>query len=103
MKIDTHSHIRGKVCVFRMPVIAPHSIELRLLTPNAKANKLQVGVQSVMMTDISHTSCLRREKLSLASKVSALTAVWYDQMGHRNVKEPPKLFVAHPLTFKFSS
>ena len=56
-------------------------MEPRLLTPNAETNTLQIGLQSAMMTHISHTSCLHREKLNFASKVSALTTVWYAQDG----------------------
>ena len=84
MNIDNrtnHSHIKGDVRVFPMPVIATHSIEPRLLTPNAKTNKLQIGLQSVMMTQISHTNCLRRERLNSASKMNTLTKVRYDQMA----------------------
>ena len=64
--------------------------EPRLLTPNLKTKKLQIGLQSAMMTQISHTSCLRREKLNLASKVSTLTTVWYDQMQRRQILYRPR-------------
>ena len=93
------------VCVFRMPVITTHPIlmidEPRLLTPNAKTNTFQIGLQGVIMTEISHTSCLRHQKLKIGSNVSALTTVSYDQMRRRQILYCPQRFISHPLTFKF--
>ena len=63
-----HSHIRPSGEVLRTYVVTIHSMidEPKLLTLNPKTRQLQIGLQSTMMTGITHTRCLRREKLNFA-------------------------------------
>ena len=54
--------------------------EPRFFLPQALSRKNSKLIWKVM-AEISHPSYLRCEKLNLASKVSMLTTVWYDQMA----------------------